>query len=757
MSQFTVEALLKVNGGEKFASTFKSAENSIKSFQAAGKNIGSVGKQIGTVGSKLTNSITKPAGVAALAVSGLVTTLGFKRLIGLDTAKAKLVGLGYATEDVGRITTQVTNAVKGGMTTLGEGVDIAAGALAAGVDEGEELERYIRLVGDAAVGSGRDVGEMAQIFNRVQGMGKLMTQELNQIEQGLPGFSQAMADELAGGSLETFRKMVTNGEVGSEEFLNVMDEFAGGMAEAYSESWAGMVKNTLAYVGMIGEALVGGLFEDGKKGLAELIELLQSQEIMDWAEKTGESIRVAAQKIVSSVQSIVQWWTSLNEGTQKVIIQFGLFMIALGPVLSIVSKVMIGIRTLTTVISFVVGVVGKLVFAFSSVAGGAATLGEALLFLVNPIVLVIAAVVAVVAAFVYFYNTNEMVREAVNAVWNFISTLITTIVGAVVSFVMTVWGSLVSFWQENNQLILQTVKTVFGGILNVITTVLNFLKPFISASWGAIKSITSTVWNAIKGVVELAINLVLAIIKTAMQLINGDWRGAWETVKSAVSTAWESIKTIVSEAIEGVRTTITNYASKLLAAGKQVMQAVADGIRQKISDVLSATNEIGNTIKSAVADIDLLAAGKAIIDGFVSGLKSAWDTGKTFIGGIGGWIKENKGPISYDKKLLVGAGNAIMFGLNKGLEDDFSNVKNTVRGMASSIQDTFKSSPTMDINGSIARSNAQVNSRVSHEINNAGKQPAYVNFSLGGKSYRGFVDDISNAQNSQIQLTESYL
>lgn len=42
------------------------------------------------------------------------------------------------------------------------------------------------------------------IFNRVQGQGKLMTQELNMIEEGMPGFSNAMAKHL-GVSYDAFR------------------------------------------------------------------------------------------------------------------------------------------------------------------------------------------------------------------------------------------------------------------------------------------------------------------------------------------------------------------------------------------------------------------------------------------------------------------------------------------------------------------------------------------------------------------------
>ena len=226
----------------------------------------SVGKNMSSIGSSMTKYITAPAAGAIAAAGGIVAAFGWKRLVGLDSAQAQLKGLGYEVKDVERISDQVNNAVQGTTMTMAEGTSIAAGALAAGVDEGEELESYIKAVGNAAVGSGRDVGEMASIFNRVQGSGKLMTQELNMIEDGMPGFAQAMADSYGVG-MEEFRNMVTAGEVSSEDFLKVMDDFAGDMSEAYANSWQGMVANTKAWIGILGENLLSGVFEQSKDSI----------------------------------------------------------------------------------------------------------------------------------------------------------------------------------------------------------------------------------------------------------------------------------------------------------------------------------------------------------------------------------------------------------------------------------------------------------------------------------------------------------
>src|SRR5690606_6497313 len=145
-------------------------------------------------------------------------------------------------------------------------------------------------------GANAPMGEMAQIFNRVQGSGKLMGTELNMIDHRMTGFAARMAEYLDV-PLDKLPELVSAGKVTSEDFLNVMDDFAGGMSEAYAGTWSGLKDNVLANIGIIGEALLEGLFEDGKQGMAEFLAFLKdSKGLEKWATETGEKMRVAFNK-----------------------------------------------------------------------------------------------------------------------------------------------------------------------------------------------------------------------------------------------------------------------------------------------------------------------------------------------------------------------------------------------------------------------------------------------------------------------------
>src|SRR5699024_11928110 len=86
--------------------------------QGFGDKRGGVSKKAREVGSTLTKRITLAALGVATAAGGIVAAFGWERLVGLDSAKAQLEGMGYSTKEVGSITDTVTTAIEGGMTTM---------------------------------------------------------------------------------------------------------------------------------------------------------------------------------------------------------------------------------------------------------------------------------------------------------------------------------------------------------------------------------------------------------------------------------------------------------------------------------------------------------------------------------------------------------------------------------------------------------------------------------------------------------------
>ncbi len=538
-----------------YRENFSMAGRLSNSFKSIGSSMQSVGGQAQNMGRSLTSSITKPALIAGTAMAGITAKLGFDRLVGLDSAKAKLEGLGYSTKEVGSITDQVSKAIEGGMTTMAEGTDVAAGALAAGVKEGKELEKYIKLVGDAAVGSNRPVSEMAMIFNRVQGQGKLMTQELNMVEEGMPGFSNAMAKHL-GVSYDAFREMVTNGEVSSKEFLTVMDDFAGGMANAYSKSWKGMMQNTKAYIGMIGESLLGGVFEQSKDSLHEFEKMLKSPGAQQWAKETGEKLGSAFSKLANGIKGIINWWQSLDGSTQKtlggMVKWLGITLVAVGPLLTIFGKLATVTGGMFSTFGQLAGGIGKVAFASKeagSLLGGLTQvfpkLGTAIGLFSGPVGWIVAGVVALGTAFVIAYQKSETFRNIVNGVLEAVKNGFIVLWNVLKPVLAAIWDIVKTVFQQINDAgkeiitmlseqfgpafsdvgnALKTLQPVFETVMYAIKSVVDFVMP-------GIKAIIKNTFEGIKGIITGAVDIILGVVKIFAGLLTGNFSLMWSGVK----------------------------------------------------------------------------------------------------------------------------------------------------------------------------------------------------------------------------------
>ncbi|CVW59302.1 PblA [Streptococcus pneumoniae] len=372
------------------------------------------------------------------------------------------------------------------------------------------------------------------------------------------------------------------------------------------------------------------------------------------------------------------------------------------------------------------GIADFFVNLWSGISEGASTLWDGVVTAWNAVV-------------TFFSDLWVRIQEAASVAWTAITTAVMAIVQPFIDGFMNIWNNisdgLTQIW-EGIKMIFQGVwefiKSIFLGailiIINLVTGNFNQLGADLSLIWKGIKNSISMIWEGIKtyfsGVVDVIVGYGIVIFENFSTTLSTIWKGVsaagkaiFDSFAQILSNIWNTIKSVASSAWEGLKSTVLGLIDGLVQGAKNAWESMKQGVRDLVSNVTSIFDGIRN--------IDLWSAGKAILDGFLGGLKSSWGAVTDFVGGIASWIRDHKGPIEYDRKLLIPAGNAIMQGLDRGLQDRFKDVKKSVSGMAGEISNAFSNddfglsgTPTIakNIEASLAMPSAQIEAKDSQTV-----------------------------------------
>lgn len=561
-------------------------------------------------GMKKTLQVTA-GGIAAVLGTALVK--GFGRLKAIETAQAKMRGLGYDSETVSKAMDNALSSVKGTAFGLGDAATAAGQLMAANIKPGEQLEGVLSTVANNASAAGTSFDEMGSIFARAASQANgVQNDVISQLaDRGIPIY-QALADQLGVTAGEVF-KMASAGEIGFDVFQKAATAAAGTVADEMGNTTTGTFDNMMAALGRLGAKLlediyplIGPLFKDITAWLDEA-----TVKVEPLVTAFGTWLKEAFQNVSTAVQETTSWFQRNADWLTTTAVAIGAATVAVKGYLFVNNVLIPGMKAARA------GVI-----AFNAALRA------------NPIGLIVTAITALVAGLVWFFTQTETGKK----IW-----------GEFTRFLGEAWANIAGFFESVWENVL---KPVFEGIGQVLSFVWNsILKPIFDG----IAAVVTWVW-------ENVLAPIFNIIGVQFAILGGLLQGVWEFVLKPVFDAIGVIFTwlyenIVQPIIAGIQLYVRAWAAIFTWLWNNILKPVFDAIGKIFNWVWSSV--IKPVVDWIREKIELFGLGVQIL--WSTYVKPAFDK----IGEIFTWIWNNiiSPVVSWiqERITLLGLGFRIMY------------------------------------------------------------------------------------------------
>lgn len=622
--------------------------------------------------------------------------------------------------------------------------NITAQLAANGVDGYDRLAEAAGNLNAVAGGSKETFASVGMVLTQTASNGKLTTENWLQLADAIPGAAGRLKEALLNADAYTgnFSEAMTKGEISAEEFNKAILDL--GFEDAAIQA----AQSTTTFEGAWGnlEAAITG-------GIVKIMEPFKGP-LTSAISGLGDTVAGVADRIAAAMSGLGDGsaFSSVANGAAGL----GDALSGVGPVAGALLGSLGGLASNLPVIggafSGLTGPAGAIIGFFAQMVANSAplreelggaftTIGNALTGL-GPVIQQIMGVFGQLAG--QLGDTLAPVIAAVADIFAQVLAAVLPTLGPIVQNLGGAFSALVAAIQPIIAAILPVLMQAIQSLMPVLTKIgiviaqlAAALGPIISLIGGALLGAIQAILPAVQPVVDTVVQIVSAavdVIGSAIQIVvgvlTGDWAGAWEGAKSLVSNAvnlvisivtglGRTVVSLIGALVGGViglfgglpgkvgslarsaASFVVNAFVSLPGKIKGFAQSVMTGAVEKFTSLVNWVKGLPGKIVSALGNLGslLLNAGRQIISGFLNGLKQKFNDVKNFVGGIGSWIANHKGPKAYDLALLVPNGGWIMQGLATGLRRGMPMIQSELERVVGDIEAGVRPSVSLQAQG----------------------------------------------------------
>lgn len=500
------------------------------------------------------------------AIGKMVVSGGIDRALNIENAKAKISTFTKSADQLDAIMKNVGDSVDGTAFSMDSAATVAAGLFAAGIKEGPEMEKSLRLVGDAAQVSGRSMEEIGSIFNKVAANGKLSGQELNQLsDSGIPVL-QLLSQSL-GKTTEEVRDMVSAGEIGFAEFSDAMEKGLGGAAQNAGQTFTSSLANLKSALSRMGAELMTPLLE----GLTPVMNSVKDiiKKMVNGDDISGEMENLFKQ-LESFATTAVDHLTKMSDKYLPVINEMLQRLLEMIP--QLLPKIVPLITSLFTNIAMVLlqNLPTLLNAVIQTIVQVAVAIADSLPTLIPAIVQCITQIVQVIV---------ENLPTIIMAGIQILMALIEGIVNAIpdlVEMLPTIYETIITVLIDNLPMIIDAGIQL---LIALIDGIIKALPQLIQITPKIIKTIVTTLIKNFPQILSAGMDIIKSLIDGMNKLTNN---------------VWNATKQIISKLLEPIK----GLPKQMLNYGKDMIQGMINGIKNMMGKVGDAAKGVADKIKN---------------------------------------------------------------------------------------------------------------------------------------------------------------